>query len=128
MRAGARQRVLIVEDNVFVGETIAEACRGWGYHAFSAPDAISAAEWLDRGAFDLLIVDYGLPGGVSGEEVLRQYRSCNPGGAALVISGMTLPSEPPATPTRFLQKPFTIAQLGAALTALWDACELRAVA
>lgn len=128
MSPATRGRILIVEDNFLINETIVEACRDWGYEAYGVFDAVSAAELLDAGAFDLLVVDYSLPGGISGDEVLRHYRSSNPGGAAVVISGMGLPSELPTNPIRFLQKPFTVHQLGAIISSLDAAQHVREVA
>jgi CheY-like chemotaxis protein len=107
----------VVEDNLLVNELLAEALRDWGYQTLSAVDATSAAGAMDRGPFDLLIVDYQLPD-MTGDEVLRDYRSRNRHGSAVVVSGMPLSSELPAGPVRFLQKPFTIPSLAATLTAL----------
>ncbi|WP_404710295.1 response regulator [Sphingomonas sp. MMS24-J13] len=128
MTGAARPRVLIVEDNFLVNETIVEACREWGHEAVGVLDAAAAAAHVEGDAFGLLIVDHGLPGGESGEEVLRHYRSRNPSGAALVISGMPAPSDLPARSVRFLQKPFTVTQLGHALSLLDLAPAPRAVA
>lgn len=67
-------RVLLVEDEPKMRDSVAEGFRleGWGVE--SAGDGQRAIELLDHHAFDLLLLDWNLPG-LDGLDVLRHLRT-----------------------------------------------------
>lgn len=65
-------RVLIVEDDVAVAESLAEVLRDEGYDAFVAGDGRQALDWLERNAPpELILLDLWMPV-LSGEEFRRE--------------------------------------------------------
>ena len=61
-------RVLIVEDDVAVAESLADVLRDEGYDAFVAGDGRQALDWLERNAPpELILLDLWMPV-LSGEE------------------------------------------------------------
>lgn len=69
----ASPRVLLVEDETKTRESVAEGLRLEGWTVRTAADGREAAEWLEREAPDLIVLDWMLPDR-DGLEVLRQTR------------------------------------------------------
>ena len=65
--------VLIVEDEEKTRQSVAEGLQLEGWRATTAEDGTSAIELLERQSFDLLVLDWMLPGS-TGLEVLRRAR------------------------------------------------------
>lgn len=70
---GAPPRVLIVEDEEKTRQSVAEGLEMEGWITTTAADGLQAIELLDRQAFDLLVLDWMLPG-KNGLEVLQHAR------------------------------------------------------
>jgi two-component system OmpR family response regulator len=66
-------RILLVEDDAMIGESVLEALRAEGYGADWVRDGHDADLAAASGAHDLLLLDLGLPGR-DGLEVLRRLR------------------------------------------------------
>ena len=69
-------RILIVEDNVDVGELLAEGLGGLGHRVRLASDGESALREFDRQPPQVVIVDIGLPG-MDGYELARRLRQAS---------------------------------------------------
>ncbi|AIR88106.1 response regulator [Pseudomonas cremoricolorata] len=114
-------RLLLIEDDVALGEGIHQALRREGYTVDWLHDGSSALHALRSESFDLAVLDLGLPK-LDGLEVLRRLRQ---GGAALPVLILTARD---ATEDRiagldagaddYLVKPFDLAELKARLRAL----------
>ena len=90
MRAGygAREnqmRVLLVEDNVALAETIIERFRKEGHAIDHESDGCEADELLRHQQFDLILLDINLPG-QNGFELLKSIRTRKLDTAVLVLS------------------------------------------
>ena len=72
-------RILVVEDDRALRQVIVGALRDEGYVVEAVPDGIQAAQHLRQAAFQLVLLDLGLPF-VDGWEILDQ------------LEGMLLPS------------------------------------
>jgi two-component system OmpR family response regulator/two-component system response regulator QseB len=72
-------RLLLIEDDPMIGDSIAEGLRAERYALDWVRDGQAALLALVGDVYDLLLLDLGLPGR-DGLEVLRQYRAG--GGAA----------------------------------------------
>jgi two-component system catabolic regulation response regulator CreB len=85
-------RILIVEDEAAIADTLLYALRGEGFqahHALLGSDGV-AAHGCE--AFDLVILDVGLPD-MSGFEVLRQLRAMTGAGAEVPVIFLTARGE-----------------------------------
>ncbi|HWA29432.1 MAG TPA: response regulator transcription factor [Lacunisphaera sp.] len=67
-------RVLLVEDETKMRESVAEGLALEGWTVKSARDGQRAVELLDTESFDLLVLDWNLPG-LDGLDVLRHLRA-----------------------------------------------------
>lgn len=114
-------RLLLIEDDPMIGESMAEALRGEHYAVdwVRAGDAAELA--IAQHAYDLLVLDLGLPGR-SGLDVLTRYRA---GGGVLPVLIVTARDGTPARvqgldagADDYLVKPFDLDELLARIRAL----------
>lgn len=114
------ETILIVEDEAAVRAMLRQALRQLGYTVLDAggPEEGIRQMRSHAEAIDLLITDLVMPG-VPGTVVAGEFRVLKPDAAVLFISGHT-DSVPERMPERaaFLQKPFSIAALAAAVRSL----------
>ena len=116
---GRGERILAVEDDAEVRETVIAMLEKLGYQITAVPDARQALEALDEGLVDLVLSDVVLPGGISGPEFAELARARYPALEVLFMSGY------PAIAAQrngflgsdkvLLNKPFQIEQLAKAL-------------
>jgi len=113
-----RMAVLVVEDEETVRTYLAEFLASSGYLARTASHGAQALEMLKEGSFDAVLLDVLMPG-LTGLEVLKQYRAS--GGAAPVIVLSALSGADDAVramklgATDYLPKPFGNEELEDAL-------------
>ena len=113
--------VLLVEDDVSLSDGIARILLGAGHAVDARTSGVEALEATQRGRFDLMLLDIGLPG-IDGYEVLRRLRAAEDPTPVLVLSardqigdrvyGLDLGADD------YLAKPFVMAELGARIRAL----------
>jgi DNA-binding response OmpR family regulator len=70
-------RVLLVEDNPGLLDTLADILQAAGMEVDTAMDAPAAFGMLEGGRYDVAVVDIILPG-PSGVEVIRKFKSSSP--------------------------------------------------
>lgn len=114
-------RVLIVEDDPLLQDSLTRAMRAAGYAADQAGDGEMALSLLQGGGFDLVILDLGLPR-LDGLSVLREMRAGGCRTAVLILTardgiddrvkGLDLGADD------YLAKPFSLAELEARARAL----------
>ncbi len=80
-------RLLIIEDNADVRETMATLCEAWGHEVEVACDGLEGASKVLELRPDVALVDIGLPG-IDGFEVARRVRA-DPRGAAIRLIALT---------------------------------------
>jgi PAS domain S-box-containing protein len=86
--AGAREIVLIVEDDERVRRLTAMRLKMLGYGVIEASDGPSALEVLKRtDVVDLVLTDLVMPGGLTGHDVALRAREIRPGIKVLLTSG-----------------------------------------
>jgi len=78
-------RVLIVEDEDTLCESLQRVFRREGYEADIADSAETAFELLENKTYDLIITDIILPG-ISGIELVARYRQRNPEQKVIVMT------------------------------------------
>ena len=107
-------RVLIVEDEKLLAESLKTLPERKGFTVESAFDGITGAEYAETGIYDLLILDVMMPG-VDGYAVARQVRQKR---CTVPILMLTAKSDLPdrieglnAGADYYLTKPFDIVEL-----------------
>ena len=110
-------RVLLVEDDDAVAEGVGHMLRDLGYSYVRASGGAEALRRLERGeAFDLVLTDMVMPGGVDGLTLAREVRKRLPDLPVLLTTGY---SETAATASgeafELLPKPYRLNALSAAI-------------
>ena len=109
-------RILLVEDNLDLLQSLTELIEGPDREVLSCADAEQAAVEMRTGKMDILITDVGLPGR-SGIDLARDVLRDDPFQWVVFCSGYALPSQVRALGpnVRFLTKPFEVGDLDAVL-------------
>ncbi|MBL8363016.1 MAG: response regulator transcription factor [Rubrivivax sp.] len=114
-------RVLLVEDDTMIGESLRDALRGQGLAADWVRDGRAADAALASERFDAVLLDLGLPGR-DGLEVLRALRARGDTTPVIVVTARdALPDRVRGLDTGaddYLVKPFELDELLARLRAL----------
>jgi DNA-binding NtrC family response regulator len=79
------ERLLIVEDEDTLCESLQRVFRNAGYDVDRANTAEAAFNLLESVSYDLIITDIILPG-ISGIELMNRYRQSNPGQKIMVMT------------------------------------------
>ena len=116
---GEGQSILVVEDDPRVRLVTARRLRELGYAVAEAAGSQEALDLLDRRAFDLLLTDVLMPGGLSGPDLARQVLRRHPGLNVLFASGYADPDAMRAAMEEFdaalLRKPYRKGDLASAV-------------
>ncbi len=114
-------RILLVEDDAMVGESLREALRRQGLAADWVRDARAAEAVLSSEGFDAVLLDLGLPDR-SGLEVLRGLRARGQGTPVIVLTARDALGDKvaglDAGADDYLVKPFELEELMARLRAV----------
>ena len=78
-------RILIIEDETNLCNSIAEGLRMDGYEVDSCQDGLDALELCEAEHYDLILLDLNLPG-MDGMEVLRRLRKEDEETRVLILS------------------------------------------
>ena len=117
---GARSRdqmhVLIVDDDRLVRRFMSDSLRSLQYQVTAVENGEQAIASLERERFDLLLVDFAMPG-MNGADVAREAQNRQPDIKVLMVSGHADSAvvEAALGSARLLRKPFDLAELGAAV-------------
>ena len=117
--AATRQRgarILVVEDDAWVRQSVVESLEVLGYTVAQAADGEAGLSELQRSRPDLLITDYLMPG-MTGAELVRQARGMYPELPMMIATGyadMRLIEEVVGE-DMVLNKPFQLAELAASV-------------
>lgn len=86
------QRVLVVEDDRGLRETLVSLLQSWGVNDVQSADSLGGVKALPSGAWDLVVSDHRLGDG-TGREVITHLRQHQPGLPALILTGDTSPEQ-----------------------------------
>lgn len=113
------ERILVVDDEVDVGESLGEILDALGHRVTVTASALRGLEMLKAEPFDRVFVDLRMPE-ISGHEFLRELQALQPAVAArsVLMTGDTVRG--PATllggvDVRVMEKPFSFEDIRAAL-------------
>jgi signal transduction histidine kinase len=112
-------QILVVDDDRLVRRFMADSLRNLGYAVVDVAEGASALEALRAQRFDLLIVDFAMPN-MNGAEVAQRARELHRDLKILVVSGYadSAALESAVGSAAQLRKPFDVAELRAAVTAV----------
>ena len=83
----ASARILVVDDEAHLREVLVRGLGRADYECTEARDAESAAELLDQGDFDLVLLDVSMPG-KSGVDFLQDIKAEYPDVAVIMLTGI----------------------------------------
>ncbi|MGI4859295.1 MAG: response regulator [Janthinobacterium lividum] len=113
-------RLLLVEDDEMIAETIAGSMRQAGYAVDWARDGRAAELSLANGVYDIVLLDLGLPRR-DGLEVLRRYRGHGGGAPVIIVTARDAVKDRidglDAGADDYLIKPFDLNELAARIRA-----------
>ena len=126
---GGDETILVVEDNPNVRKTVVRQLDDLGYASVEAESGARALELVADGlAFDLLLTDVVMPGGMTGYELADRLRRDRPGTRVLFTSGYTelaRSADQPARRDPLLSKPYRKQELGRAIRSALDEPERK---
>ena len=108
---GGSLRVLVVDDDVLVRETLREIIQILGYEAEMAGDGPSALVMVEQQPFDVVITDLGMPR-MSGWQVAERVKQLTPGTEVFILTGWGDSLETNQRAYQVLTKPLEIKVLG----------------
>ena len=80
-------RILVVEDEKSMRDVLTLTLRKEGYKVETVESAVAARERMEKdGAFDLVITDISMPGGMTGLDLLRHARKHHPDSAVVLMT------------------------------------------
>ena len=114
-------KILIIEDEQLLADSIAEVLRRKGFEAEAVYDGETGAEYAELGVYDLLILDVMMPG-LDGYTVARQVRARHLGTPILMLTARSGLEDRitglNAGADYYLTKPFDTRELLACVNAL----------
>ncbi len=85
-----QERILVVDDEAIVRETIKEDLMEAGYDVVDARNGLEGVRQFKNGAIDLVISDLVM-GEMDGLEVLKEVKKISPDTPVIIITGLPLP-------------------------------------
>jgi CheY-like chemotaxis protein len=80
------KRVMVVDDEMLIAESLVDILRGEGYQAIGVSDGAAAIKWAEFLEPDAIICDVAMPG-LDGFEVAKQIRELSPACRIILFSG-----------------------------------------
>lgn len=114
-------KILIVEDEKILNDTISKSLKKAGYEVESAFDGFDAMEMIEIESYDLIVLDLNLPN-MDGMEILKNLRKEDVETKVLILSARSQIQDKveglDAGANDFLQKPFHLDELKARVRSL----------
>lgn len=108
-------RILLVEDEALVRETVAEELRDAGFDIIEAASGQEALPLCGQGGFDVLLTDIRMPGGVDGWDLAEHCRRAHPGVPVIYMTGYSHVAHRQVEGSQVLTKPFRLSELAQAV-------------
>lgn len=114
-------KVLLVEDDCDLSEMVASWLESERYTVETANDGLYAKDLLKLSSFDIVVLDWDLPG-CSGLDILKSYRASGGMSPVIMLTGKSEVTDKEAGLDHgaddYLTKPFSVRELGARVRAL----------
>ena len=108
------EKLLIVDDEKNIRESIIRLLKAKGYDTEGAESGTEALQKIRSKSFDLIVVDFMMPG-IDGLETFRRAKEINPEIKAIMLTGYGAPEREIEVKElgvkKFVRKPVTIEQL-----------------
>jgi DNA-binding response OmpR family regulator len=122
VRRGLVAKVLLVEDNADLASQLSSWLRNENYYVDVCADGSSALENLKFYKYDIVILDWELPGQIKGVDVCRQFRSDGGQTPVIMLTGRSKLDDKErgldAGSDDYLTKPFEPRELAARMRSL----------
>ncbi len=108
--------ILVIDDEIEVRKIIGETLTELGHSTRTAADGPEGLSMMERQPFDLLVLDFAMPG-MNGADVAEAARRLNPGQKILFVTGYadTDAIEAAAGDVPLLRKPFRASEIARAV-------------
>ena len=111
-------RILLVEDEFLVRDTIAEDLRERGYTVIEAESGDEALPICAAAEFDVLLTDIRMPGKVNGWDLAEQCRESRPGLPVIYTTGFSDVPSRHVEGSRYFGKPYKLEAVARAIVEL----------
>jgi PAS domain S-box-containing protein len=122
LRTGNGEQILVVDDEVEQRLLANELLTRLAYQVTTAASGAEALEMIETQAFDLVIMDMIMPGGMDGLDTYQAIRAVRPGQKAIIVSGYSESERVKAAQLlgagTYLRKPYTVEELAGAIHAI----------
>ncbi|MBI4610629.1 MAG: response regulator [Candidatus Rokubacteria bacterium] len=107
-------KILVVDDEPVVAETVAEVLRAAGYEPETSTDSVAAVRQLAAAAYDLIVSDIMMPD-LTGLQLLSLIKARSPSPEVILITGFSTRERAMEALERgafaYIEKPFDSAEL-----------------
>lgn len=116
---GNNEKILIVDDEISQRNISNKILQELKYQPYDVESGESCMEFLVDNKVDLILLDIFMDGGIDGTETFRRIRKLFPKQKVIFVSGYAVPAKLESLKDvgefEFLNKPYTIEQLGIAI-------------
>lgn len=111
------ERVVVIEDDAAIRMLVEEMMTDFFNHCVSFPTADEGLQYLTsvQGVCDLVIADYGVPGALTGADLLKAVKQRWPEVPSILTSGYSRDAIEIPPHVFFLQKPWSMDELSQAV-------------
>jgi len=114
MASNPQKRVLIVDDEPIICQTLKMILRYDGHRAETVCGGAEAVAAVEAGTYDMVFLDYQMPG-MTGDKVARVIKTKAPKSPIVFVTGH-LPRPKSPDVELVIEKPFTVENIRAAMT------------
>ncbi len=118
------ERILVVDDEVKILKMVSDYLTAVGFEVTGASDGIEALKKFNEGDFDLLVLDYMLPG-IDGIDIIRKIRNSGNESSSIPVVMLTARAEEADKlmgleigADDYMVKPFSLKELAARIRAV----------
>ncbi len=118
------ERILVVDDEVKILKMVSDYLSAVGFEVTGASDGIEALKKFNEGDFDLLVLDYMLPG-IDGIDIIRKIRNSGNDSSSIPVVMLTARAEEADKlmgleigADDYMVKPFSLKELAARIRAV----------
>lgn len=116
---GSNERILIVDDEISQRDISNKILKELNYNSFDVESGEKCLEYLVDNNVDLILLDIFMDGGIDGTDTFRRIKKLYPKQKVIFVSGYAVPVKleilKEVGDFEFLNKPYTIEQLGNAI-------------